>query len=46
MECTKCSESGKKLVYMTNEKYDYKTGKNTVECPECGREEITGFGRI
>lgn len=43
MECSKCSKDGD-IVYMTIERFDEKTHKNSLECPKCGKEEITGFG--
>lgn len=43
MECTKCSSDGN-LIYMTIEKYDDRSGKNSLECLECGKEEIIGYG--
>jgi predicted RNA-binding Zn-ribbon protein involved in translation (DUF1610 family) len=46
MECTKCSESGKELVYMTIEHFDDRSGKTSLECPKCGKEEIIGYGVI
>lgn len=45
MECYKCSVSGKKIVYMEVH-YDTKRGASIAVCPECGREETVGYGRI
>jgi len=43
MECTKCSISGKKLVYMYTY---YENGVEIAKCPCCGKTEIIGFGKI
>ena len=45
MECVYCSVNGKKIVYMDDKGFD-KSNAHVYECPECGREEVSGFGQI
>jgi hypothetical protein len=45
MDCYKCSVSGKMLVKMETY-YDEKLGAAIAKCPQCGREEIIGFGKL
>jgi len=45
MDCYVCSESGKKLVEM-NVEWDSEIGASVAICPECGRDEVIGFGSL
>jgi uncharacterized Zn finger protein len=45
MECSNCSVDGKKLVHMET-KFDKDNRAKLAICPECGKEEIVGFGHI